>query len=245
MISSIAINNSHEDKSLPPLLLPAVIHVEAPVQHKYDYGPSRTTVKSQGVIKCNEKNSNEYYKAESQCSRSPNSVSGQSVLEIAYPEHSYEQKLVSQQELEMNSPCKYKRQRAGPSCDICRVKKIKCDATIVVLYQDTTVLHLYNSQLHSKISVLELGTEILDQFPHDIRQCLESNELELLKHLDKLIAFKACTSCSKRKNCECLFSKGFTRADINVFMYLCAKVGNRSSIDQFNLDDYRKCFHLL
>ncbi|AET40515.1 Sut1p Ecym_6122 [Eremothecium cymbalariae DBVPG len=136
---------------------------------------------------------------------------------------------------------KYKRQRTGPSCDICRSKKIKCDATISILFQDASVTSLFNNLLHSEVDIGELGMDWVSQIPEDIKQALLTKELTLLKHVDKLIAFKPCTSCFRRKNCFCTFSKGFTRADINVFTNLCIKSGQRDSIDQFNLNDYRNC----
>ncbi|AEY96683.1 FAEL298Cp [Eremothecium gossypii FDAG1] len=136
---------------------------------------------------------------------------------------------------------KYKRQRTGPSCDICRSKKIKCDATITILFQDASVTGSFNEMLHAPVNVSELANEWLSQIPDEVRQALLTKELTLLKHVDKLIAFKPCTSCSKRKNCFCTFSKGFTRADINVYTNLCVKFGKRSSIDQFSLNDYRNC----
>ena len=41
-----------------------------------------------------------------------------------------------------------KRQRVGPSCDKCRIKKIKCNASIDVVLKDPRVVGMFNEHLH-------------------------------------------------------------------------------------------------
>ncbi|SMN18541.1 similar to Saccharomyces cerevisiae YGL162W SUT1 Transcription factor of the Zn[II]2Cys6 family involved in sterol uptake [Maudiozyma saulgeensis] len=169
-----------------------------------------------------------------------------------------------------------KRQRVGPSCDKCRLKKIKCDAHIEVLVQDESVLTFATDLLHYALTrddvirhrtVLEsqfhIGNDTLDSF---LKQSFDNynphagnkqfiNYLSIIKHIDKLILFKPCLSCCKKKhsaiitgfvtpnpyteflNC-CTFSKGFTRADINIFSRISKNI-NGKTIYEMNTNDYK------
>lgn len=163
-----------------------------------------------------------------------------------------------------------KRQRIGPSCDGCRLKKIKCDATIDILLQDESITSLFSEKLHhiftkGEISEnldtvfknLDLPKELFEEattsgdVPTETFDTASSSLREpiLIKHIDKIILFKPCNSCRKRrssnnshnshsdKNC-CIFSKGFTRADINVFSKISSRVKDKSMIEM-DLSDYR------
>lgn len=165
-----------------------------------------------------------------------------------------------------------KRQRAGPSCDGCRLKKIKCDAHVEVLYQGPSVTRLGSDKLHQVVS----REQVLAHLPLDIPAslCQDGNGEEsglLIKHIDKIILFRPCTSCAKRRasigelqdhapaspldehsgrhvthvtdagsvsSGACVFSKGFTRADINVFAKITKRVGQRP-VQEMTLQDYR------
>lgn len=145
-----------------------------------------------------------------------------------------------------------KRQRVGPSCDSCRLKKIKCDAHMEIILQDARVLSQISDRLHQVITkdqVLQMDLKVdLSTIPVDS---------VLVKHIDKIVMFKPCTSCNKRrasldgsqgpldgKNGNvtgggCVFSKGFTRADINVFVKICKKVGSKP-VREMTVEDYHE-----
>ncbi|CDF90951.1 ZYBA0S09-01420g1_1 [Zygosaccharomyces bailii CLIB 213] len=165
-----------------------------------------------------------------------------------------------------------KRQRTGPSCDGCRLKKIKCDAHVEVLYQGPSVTRLGSDKLRQVVS----REQVLAHLPLDIPPslCQDGNGEEsglLIKHIDKIILFRPCTSCAKRRasigelqdhapaspldehsghhvthvtdagsvsSGACVFSKGFTRADINVFAKITKRVGQRP-VQEMTLQDYR------
>ncbi|CCK70601.1 Sut1p KNAG_0E03440 [Huiozyma naganishii CBS 8797] len=148
-----------------------------------------------------------------------------------------------------------KRQRNGPSCDQCRLKKIKCDAIIEVIAQNESILTLCNDKLHHVLTKQEF-TDALPALQklsihastwHDIKK----NDCHLVKHLDKLIIFKSCTSCYKKQGRHetnyavttpdiecCIFSKGFTRSDINIFSKISSLSSNKTQIDEMTVTDY-------
>lgn len=145
-----------------------------------------------------------------------------------------------------------KRQRIGPSCDKCRSKKIKCDAKIDILCQDEAVLHMFGQSLHHELTKHEietqLGQEVYSQsstfayISKDLMSKIESREpdAKIIKHLDKIIYFQPCTSCSRKKNTAvCAFSKGFTRADINIFSKIGSRVAQKP-IYEMTYKEYKK-----
>ncbi|CAR28479.1 hypothetical protein ZYGR_0S01100 [Zygosaccharomyces rouxii] len=145
-----------------------------------------------------------------------------------------------------------KRQRVGPSCDGCRLKKIKCDAHVEIVLQDPRVVSQISNKLHQvvsrdQVSQMDLKVDI-SNIPMDS---------VLVKHIDKIVMFKPCTSCNKRRASldgsqgpldgrndnvtggVCVFSKGFTRADINVFVKICKKVGGKP-VQEMTVEDYHE-----
>lgn len=142
------------------------------------------------------------------------------------------------------SSSKWKRQRTGPSCDVCRSKKIKCDATIIVLWQDGWLLSMAGREaedqsLHYPLNIENCPERILEKIPKEIVQQLrERKDMSLVRHLDKLIVFTPCSSCWKKKACACNFSKGFTRADVAVYSNLNKKLGKRGALGDFTVKDY-------
>ncbi|CAI4036879.1 hypothetical protein SMKI_16G1760 [Saccharomyces mikatae IFO 1815] len=131
---------------------------------------------------------------------------------------------------------KRKRQRDGPSCDSCRTKKIKCNATIIVYLQDRNLISSISSNLHYTLSqddIDQFRTKFFKKLPDVI------NTYEVIKHLDKIVLFKACTSCSRRnkKSGKCLFSRGFTKSDMNVFSKINSKLKGKT-IFELTVDDY-------
>lgn len=131
---------------------------------------------------------------------------------------------------------KRKRQRDGPSCDSCRIKKIKCNATIIIFLQDRNLISSISSNLHYTLS-----QDDINQFRMKFFRKLPDvmGTYEVIKHLDKIVLFKACTSCSRRnqKNGKCLFSRGFTKSDMNVFSKINSKLKDKS-IFEMTVDDY-------
>ncbi|CAI4812114.1 BAH_G0054790.mRNA.1.CDS.1 [Saccharomyces cerevisiae] len=131
---------------------------------------------------------------------------------------------------------KRKRQRDGPSCDSCRTKKIKCNATIIIFLQDRNLISSISSNLHYTLSqddINQFRMKFFRKLPDVI------GTYEVIKHLDKIVLFKACTSCSRRnqKNGKCLFSRGFTKSDMNVFSKINSKLKDKS-IFEMTVDDY-------
>ncbi|CCH61892.1 hypothetical protein TBLA_0F03550 [Henningerozyma blattae CBS 6284] len=150
-----------------------------------------------------------------------------------------------------------KRQRIGPSCDNCRLKKTKCNAKVELILLDSNLL-IKNSNLN-----LILNSSINLHYtlsPQDLKNLKDfviySNDLnylsilnkisnldtdtQVIKHLDKLLIFTPCSNCCKKNNHNCLFSKGFTRADINTFNKLLNLPENKGkSIYDLNLNDYQ------
>lgn len=168
----------------------------------------------------------------------------------------------------LHSNSNNKRQRIGPSCDGCRLKKIKCDAKIEIILQDESIVPLVSDKLHHIFTKEEI-LENLDTMFKDVdmpKELYEDNTNDedgedvwektptLIKHIDKIIMFKPCTSCRKRRSSQgnhhqddectnnkksgCIFSKGFTRADINVFSKISSRVKNKSMYDM-DILDYR------
>lgn len=147
-----------------------------------------------------------------------------------------------------------KRQRIGPSCDGCRLKKIKCDASIEILLQDESIITSFSSELHhvfSRQEILDHSNTLFEKLglPESIlEETADDDTTEkkpiLIKHIDKIVLFKPCTSCRKRRasngqsNDCCVFSKGFTRADINVFSKISSRVQGKM-MAQMDITDYR------
>lgn len=98
---------------------------------------------------------------------------------------------------------KRRRQRLGPSCDLCRSRKVKCNADIVVLSR-------YSGP--DDVAVYSLAPQHLDDLAAGKPVQVDA-EYYLIVANTKLIKFKACESCCL-KGLPCCFSKGFTKEDI-------------------------------
>ncbi|CCH59836.1 hypothetical protein TBLA_0C00140 [Henningerozyma blattae CBS 6284] len=98
-----------------------------------------------------------------------------------------------------------KRQRTGPSCDKCRLKKIKCNAVIDILIQDEKMIPMISKYLHHILNKFEF-LKLKESFPAlndldiDDDVWLPTNQILIIKHIDKLILFKPCLSCCKKKS---------------------------------------------
>lgn len=151
-----------------------------------------------------------------------------------------------------------KRQRSGPSCDKCRMKKIKCNADVRILYQSSKLLKI--EFLHFQISSIDELIKLCSKYNIDYSKKLADTDIEnlinigkIIKHFDKIIFFKSCTSCSKKnKNLinkqntqQCSFSKGFTRQDINTLAKILRNPNNnlqKKNIDELTSNDFFKTF---
>ncbi|KAM3161181.1 Zn(2)-C6 fungal-type domain-containing protein [Lachancea thermotolerans] len=98
--------------------------------------------------------------------------------------------------------------RIGPSCDSCRLKKIKCDASVEVLFQDEDLV-AFNGNRHESLHVAmtpaearaALPSHVWDALPPHIVDALEAQDArrgEIVRHVDKVVFFRACASCTRR-----------------------------------------------
>lgn len=98
-----------------------------------------------------------------------------------------------------------RRQRLGPSCDNCRLRKVKCDADVVLLSRTFPQCDMPPEYLQlspdQKLAVA------------DGRAVHTGHGFALVFSNGKLIKYKCCLSCGS-KGLECGFSKGFTKEDI-------------------------------
>ncbi|ONH69232.1 Sterol uptake protein 2 [Cyberlindnera fabianii] len=100
---------------------------------------------------------------------------------------------------------KSSRQRVGPSCDMCRRKKIKCDAYIEVVEQDVDE------------DCVEFDVEtshVLDQslISRFITQDEKDDGFKMLFSNGKLIKFRNCSFC-EAKGVEATYERGYTKED--------------------------------
>lgn len=107
-----------------------------------------------------------------------------------------------------NSHHQKRRQRLGPSCDSCRLRKVKCNAEIIILSKDVKPNLVYGWFPHLNQQQMDnlLGGQLVNLIE-------DGGSYNLIISHDKLIKFKSCNSC-KAKQLPCCFSKGFTKEDI-------------------------------
>lgn len=98
-----------------------------------------------------------------------------------------------------------KRQRVGPSCDLCRSKKIKCDAHVEIMETDVNGDDL---KLNKKSEVLDKGI-INNYLTEDELQ----DEFTLIYSNEKIIKFKSCSYCIAKSR-PCVYKRGYTKDDI-------------------------------
>lgn len=96
---------------------------------------------------------------------------------------------------------KKRRQRMGPLCDSCRLRKVKCNAEV------------------SMLGLVDESRDLPCDLTRDEQSALLAGELVpraghgLVLSNGKLIKFKACLLCNT-KGLRCCFSKGFTKEDM-------------------------------
>lgn len=109
---------------------------------------------------------------------------------------------------------KKRRQRSGPLCDLCRIRKVKCDAEIVVLRDLAPAPVSPKLYKRRTFNPADYGMT-----PEYVRQKAaecgagEGENYEYLQTPSRLVRFRGCGACVGR-GVACLFSKGYTRAEI-------------------------------
>lgn len=102
------------------------------------------------------------------------------------------------------------RQRKGPSCDLCQLKKIKCDAYIEVLLTGEETPKGIKVAAHTANCKRVLARDLINRY---ITKDEESQGYKLLLANDKLIKFRNCGHC-ERKHTQAVFSRGYTKRDV-------------------------------
>ena len=100
---------------------------------------------------------------------------------------------------------KKRRQRLGPSCDLCRQRKVKCNAeiSIVLTIAEDFATHCKQFQLLAAAeAALWAGSSV------EIER-----GIQLVVQNEKLVKFRLCKLCEV-KQLACCFLKGFTKDDI-------------------------------
>lgn len=133
------------------------------------------------------------------------------------------------------------RQRLGSSCNLCQLKKCKCNAKIEVVIQDEKLFKLNeeiqgdseNAKLHFMINmssrdiVFKLkewmrvnGINVPKEF-----EVSKSNNICYYKHLNKIIKITSCIHCQDHK-VGCFFKYGYSKDDKRLCYKLNLKVKN-------------------
>ena len=125
-----------------------------------------------------------------------------------------------------------RRQRLGPSCDSCRIRKVKCDAEIQIINEET-IINEYCLQV-DEINEIKSGKKKLllsssssTTTSSTSSNCLENGgtttttnnnnkaiKIELIYSHGKFIKFKSCQNCIYKLNVDCCFKNGYTKEDI-------------------------------
>ncbi|KGT67547.1 hypothetical protein MEK_04265 [Candida albicans 12C] len=111
-----------------------------------------------------------------------------------------------------------RRQRLGPSCDSCRVRKVKCDAEIQVINEDAITTE-YSFISSSEIDEIKSGKRVLLSSGSLLTSNNSNNnakptKIELIFSHGKFIKFKSCQNCTCKLNVDCCFKNGYTKEDI-------------------------------
>ena len=106
----------------------------------------------------------------------------------------------------------------GPSCDSCRVRKVKCDAEIQVINEDAITTE-YSFVSSSEIDEIKSGKRVLLSSGSLLTSNNSNNnakptKIELIFSHGKFIKFKSCQNCTCKLNVDCCFKNGYTKEDI-------------------------------
>ncbi|EGW32044.1 uncharacterized protein SPAPADRAFT_61141 [Spathaspora passalidarum NRRL Y-27907] len=189
-------NHHHHHNTNDVILPPPSNYTTAPLIHSGSITPTQNhhPLTESNLIKQNMEPSNGLGLLTSAISSLPSCSPASSVASMSSPSSP-----------NMKSRTK-RRQRLGPSCDSCRLRKVKCDADIIILAKQnglqSVALHHPNVALEEQLNALAQGQSIPI-----------NEEYNLIVTNDKLIKFKSCHSCNL-KQLPCCFSKGFTKEDI-------------------------------
>lgn len=90
-----------------------------------------------------------------------------------------------------------RRQRLGPSCDSCRLRKVKCDAEIQIISSSEL------NENYSHLNLSDLSNGIIQEIN------LQNDGYVLLFNDEKFIKFKSCKHCRCKLNVSCSFKNGY------------------------------------
>lgn len=136
------------------------------------------------------------------------------------------------------------RQRLGSSCNLCQLKKCKCNAKIEVVLQDEKLFKLNeemqsdtgSAKLHfildltSKSTIAKLKEWMLMKcvpVPKEFEECeiLTGKDIVYYKHLNKILKITSCSHCKDYK-VGCFFKYGYSKDDKRLCYKLNLKVKN-------------------
>lgn len=100
-----------------------------------------------------------------------------------------------------------RRQRQGPSCDSCRVRKVKCDALVEVVEEDAQ--NVSDDILRTKYGLSRSQV----QGSGSSTSLVEGRGVQYIYSSGKVIRLNLCKSCLA-KHQVCCFSKGFFKEDL-------------------------------
>ncbi|KAG0672525.1 hypothetical protein C6P45_001989 [Maudiozyma exigua] len=154
-----------------------------------------------------------------------------------------------------------RKQRSGPSCNYCRVKKTRCDAAVTVLYQDKSVTRSLNDMLfhilskNEKEETIKMITKEVG-ISADVLTTIEDSTSCIVKQIDKIILLEPCSCCCKIRNRvetdvtaeftgDCTFSNGMTRKDITTFTNIFQACPEKKNIMKLTIFDYEKAGYII
>lgn len=144
------------------------------------------------------------------------------------------------------------RQRLGSSCNLCQLKKCKCNAKIEVVLQDEKLFKLDeeiqsdtgNAKLHfilnlsSKSTTSKLKEWMLTKgviVPKEFERCekITAKNIVYYKHLNKILKITSCSHCQDYK-VGCYFKYGYSKDDKRLCYKLNLKVKNTYLLEKKN-----------
>lgn len=144
------------------------------------------------------------------------------------------------------------RQRLGSSCNLCQLKKCKCNAKIEVVLQDEKLFKLNeeiqsdtgNAKLHfilnlsSKSTTYKLKEWMLMKgvtVPKEFEGCekISAKNIVYYKHLNKILKITSCSHCQDYK-VGCFFKYGYSKDDKRLCYKLNLKVKNTYLLEKKN-----------
>lgn len=158
-------------------------------------------------------------------------------------------------------PVAKRKQRSGPSCNYCRVKKTRCDADVTILYQNKSVTRSLNDMLFHILSKTEKDEAIKMIIREvgispEVLAIIDYSTSCIIKQIDKIILLEPCSCCCKIRNRvetditaefigDCSFSNGMTRKDITTFTNVFQACPDKKNIMGLTIYDYEKAGYII